>query len=446
MVSNPLNYVTRFFGARERAKPFQEQGTHGYRVYGGYVQSPEESSKLQRARRPETIAEILVNTTIVSASLRYFLNLLAKPSWSVEPAKDIDGEESSDQAKLIAELVEASTEDLNRSWSQLIRQTGMYKFYGFSIQEWIAKRSEQGSIVFDRIEARPQFTVTRWDITVDGVIRGVWQRDPQTGQELYLPSRKLIYVADNTLTDMPDGLGILRHTIEPAKRLDTYLQLEGIGFDRDMRGTPIGRAPYRELDQAVKEGRVSEQQRDAYLNQIERFVKLQAKTPSTSIVLDSEPYDNLTNDGNRYVSTMKFGLELLKGPSPGFEDLDRAINRTMHEIARIFGTENLLLDQGGSHALSKDKSQNLFMQVSSTLNDIVQVYNNQYIDPIMWLNGFPDELKPTFVTEELRFMDFEQITQSLNDMARSGAVLAPDDPAINDVRDLMGISRAPELE
>jgi len=67
--------------------------------------------------------------------------------------------------------------------------------------------------------------------------------------------------------------------------------------------------------------------------------------------------------------------------------------------------------------------------------------NRDLIDPIWALNSLPEDKKPEFSVEDVTFKSIEEITTSLKDMAASGAVLSPDDPAINDVRDLLGVSR-----
>jgi len=43
------------------------------------------------------------------------------------------------------------------------------------------------------------------------------------------------------------------------------------------------------------------------------------------------------------------------------------------------------------------------------------------------------------------FRDAEKVAGVLRDMSTAGAVLDPDDPVINDVRDLLGVSNAPEM-
>jgi hypothetical protein len=222
-----------------RLTPMREMGVSGTPVYAGYVLSPERSSKLIGQEKYRTFADILANTSIVAAGVRYFLNIVAKPSWSFEAADD------SDEAKQLADFAESVFEDLHTPWSRIVRRMGMYRFHGFSIQEWTAKKREDGRIGFHDVEARPQWTIWRWEVDERGTVIGAWQRDPLTGRELGLPRGKLIYVVDDTLTDTPEGMGLLRHLYEPSERLKEYMQMEAYGFMRDLRGIPIGRAPAR---------------------------------------------------------------------------------------------------------------------------------------------------------------------------------------------------------
>ena len=112
-------------------------------------------------------------------------------------------------------------------------------------------------------------------------------------------------------------------------------------------------------------------------------------------------------------------------------------------MARIMGTEGLLLggDKVGSLALSRDKSHNLFLVVDGTLLEIGQQFDRDMLDVAWMLNGWPDEMKPTMNHEAVQFKDIEQIAAALRDMANAGAILDDDDPAIGEVRDLLGLSR-----
>ena len=58
----------------------------------------------------------------------------------------------------------------------------------------------------------------------------------------------------------------------------------------------------------------------------------------------------------------------------------------------------------------------------------------------MKLNGWDEELRPKLKPSKIQHRTVEEITAALRDLAAAGAVLAPDDPAINEIRRLLGLS------
>jgi hypothetical protein len=433
-----------------RVSPFKESGVSGTAVYGGFVQNVERNPAVAGYTRYETFSDIMVNTSIVAAGIRYFLGLAAKPAWTVSPATDLGKDQSSDEAKAAAEFVERVLADMDVSWRRVIRRSGMYRFHGFAIQEWQAKKRLDGLIGIGNIEARPQHTIWQWDIDpANGRVRGVVQRSPQTGELFYLPRWKFVYLVDDTLTDSPEGLGILRQVTEPAERLKEYLKIEGIGFDRDLRGTPIGRAPIAELEQIKRENPDNKQlsdQIDRAIMAMRNFIQAQAKDVNTGLLLDSTPFKNIQSDGYSWANSLRWGMELLQGDSTGIEHLGAAIERTNYEIARVLGVEQLLIGQNsGSRALSEDKSRNLYLQVNGVLADMTEMYSRDLIGALWNLNGFDERVKPTLTAEDVSFMSVQEVSATLRDMATAGAVLMPDDPAIGEVREMLGLSAPPEV-
>lgn len=447
---NPFNMFNRAQGPRPKAKPDREAGVSGTPIYGGYVQNHERNPRLAPGQRWITTTDILTNSSIVAAGVRYFLNLLAKPNWSVQAAEDLPNGKSSDAALKAAEFMESVLYDMEVGWVRTVRRSGMYRFHGFGIQEWVAKRRDDGKIGIRTIEVRPQHTIERWDVDESGGILGVWQRHPMSSQELYLPRSKIIYLVDDSLTDSPEGFGLLRHLVEPTDRLSAYYDIEGTGFERDFRGIPIGRAPLEAIEESVTDGRLTRQQGDTLIAGLTNFVTMRAKGQHTGLLLDSSTYESQSDTSTGISNVPRWDLKLLTGSSQGIEHVGAAIERTNREIARILGVENLLVgDVSGSRALSEDKSRNLYLTINSALGDIAEGFELDFVNAVWLLNGLDQRLKPTLKVEEVAFKSAEEITSSLKDMAAAGAVLDPNDPAIDDVRDVLGISRSvpvdPEL-
>jgi hypothetical protein len=417
-------------------RAFSEMGVSGTAVHGGYVYAREKSGKWTGDQKYVTSTEIVVNTSIVAAGVHHFLNLVARPRWTVSPPDD-----GGDEAKELAEFVETVLDDMASPWSRVVRRAGMYRFHGFGLHEWTAKRREDGRVGFADVEPRPQHTIKQWMLSDNGVVTGVVQESPQTGQRVALPRGKLMYLVDDTLSDSPEGIGILRHLAEPYERLKTYYVLEAVAFERDLRGVPIGRVPYTIINQAVKDQAITEEEAAALTRAMEDFVKIQVKQPNTSITLDSMPYESEAADGRKIASVMQWGIELLQGSSNGVEHLGAAITRTQHEMARILAAEHLMMgESSGNRALSEDKSRNLYLVANAVLMDIKEAAEKDVIGPLWLLNGFPDELKPSFEPEGVEFKDAEAVARVLKDMATAGATLSPVDPVIDDVRELMGVS------
>ena len=422
-----------------RAVPTKTLGTHGVAVYGGYVAEGEKSKDLSsHDARYRTYSEILADTSIVSAGVRYFLNLAAKANWSFTPSEaDTDG--------AFATLAEAMlTKDPLTPWHRIVRRLSMYRLYGFSILEWTAGRRDDGLLTFADVEPRSQRTIERWDVDETGKVRGAVQRSPQTQEEIYLPREKIAYIVDDSLHDSPEGLGLFRHLVSPAKTLKRYEQLEGFGFETDLRGIPIGKGPFAELAAKVESTELTEEQRQAIEKPMLEFITKHIKTPNIGLLLDSMTYE-AQDDAARPSNVPKWDIDLMRGSATSFKENAAAIERLNRELARVLGVDQLLLgsDSTGSYALAKDKTSNFRLLVDGALQEIRETVNKDLLETLWRLNGWPSEMLPEIGIESVRDHDVEQVAAALRDMAMAGAPLAPNDPAIPEIRALFGLS-APE--
>lgn len=391
--------------APTKVAPTATSGVPGFSHFGGYISTPEKRSELVGQQKWTTFADIATNFSIVAAGTRHFLGLIARTEWKVQPAgDDDDGDDFKSAAQEAAEFVESALHDMLTPWSRVARRASMYRFRGFDIQEWTAKRRADGKIGMLNIAPRPAHTIERWDIDDDnGQIKGVWQHNPQNGRQIYLPRGKIMYLVDDALTDSPEGLGLFRHLVEPAKRLEEYLRLEGVGYQRDLRGIPIGRAPLTAINAAVAKGTLKRDEADKMIDALADLVKMQSKTHDTGAILDSQMFESQTEQGVNVSSAPQWAIDLLTGNASGIEALGEAINRLNREMARVLGTEQLMLGEGaGTRSLSEDKTSNFFLQVEGALADISESGEKDFIDPLWQLNGLPDELKPSLKYEAVQ--------------------------------------------
>lgn len=414
----------------------------------GYAISVERSPDLTGRNKFIKYSELLTNTTIVATGVRYFLLLLSSPEWTVEPAKDEDGEPLPGAVE-VADFIKDAIHDLETPWARVVRRAALYRFHGFSLQEWTAKPREDGRLGFLDIEPRPQSTIERWDMEKGKVI-GVTQwinYDTGGGEtgELYIPRDRLVYVVDDSLHEGPEGLGLFRHLVRPAERLRGYEELEELAFETDLRGIPIGRAPLTELREAVQSKQLTGAKALRARSAVDAFVRNKLRNGKKGLVLNSETYRNL-DEAASPSNVRKYDVELMRGDSNGQSEVAAAIQRMNQEIARLLGVEHLMLgsDGTGSLALGQTKLSNFFLQVTSTQRDLAEAFDRDVVGVLCDLNGIPKELHPSLKPEEIDMLDVEALGSLLSDLASAGSPMEPGDPAVNAIRSRVGLPAAPE--
>ena len=414
----------------------------GETIYDSDFEIEERNEKLQGRKKYETYINMLSNVTVIAASVRYFLNLTARTTWTLSPSDD-QSEESKQYAEKATQIL---FKDPKTSWHRVVRRLALYRFYGFSIQEFTVYRREDGVISIYDIMNRPQSTIREWVFNPrTSELEMVVQEHPQTSELFRLPREQILYIVDDTISDSPSGLGLLRHIVAAADALKRYEQLEGIGFETDLRGIPVGRAPMSALAQMVKGGQITREQMNTLLKPIKDFLKNHIKSPKLSMLLDSHPY-HAQDEAQRPSPQKQWDLELLKSSSTSLEPVARAIQRLNREIARVLGTEQLMLgeDIAGSFALSKDKTQSFIMLVEGALKEMKEVIKRDLLTPIWLLNGWPLDMMPEPTTESVNYKDIEEIARALQYLTLAGTPIHPDDPAVQVIREIANLPPMPQ--
>jgi hypothetical protein len=426
---------------RTKVAPTRTAGESGVPIVAGRVYGGERDSRLQGISRYKTYSEILANVDIVTAGVRYYGDLVAKTDWKVEPADE------SGAATEFAEFVESVLHDMTTPWHRVVRRAAMYRLWGFSLQEWTAKVRDDGKLGLKDIEPRPQRTIDRWDTDETGTVFGAVQRSEVSGRDLYLPRSKLLYLVDDSIDASPEGFGLFRGIVRHATALTRLEDLEGFGFETDLRGMPVLRAPLMALRRAIETKDLTKAEVDEILAPFNEFLNSHVKNPSLGMLVDSAVYST-TNDAQTPSQVRQYDIDVVRQDAAGLEELAATIERKTRAIARILGVEFLLLgsDSKGSYALSEDKAASFGLLVDSALTEIARTAEADIVHTLALLNGVDDELEPTLVPDRARFRDVQQITGALKDLATAGAPLGVNDDAVNEVRALLGVSRAELVE
>ena len=427
----------RLFGTfvrRGRPKsPFNASGVTGLSIYNGFVQSGERNARLSGENRYRVYSDNLANISVVAASVRHFNALVADAKWSFE---DVTGEDTEQWTDLAYRV----TEDVDLSWRQVVKRSGMYRFYGFSLHEIVMERKPDGVILPQVISPRAQYTVHRWDLDPKtGLVRGIEQRNPIDGTFIYIPRQKLLYVVDDSLSTSPEGMGVFRHLVEPVTRLKSLQELEWIGFETDLRGVPTLKAPIAVLQAEVDAGRMDQSRMDAILQPYKDFMDNHIRGKSTGIIMDSAVYHSI-DEAARPSTQPQWHVDLLRAGATSLPDLEKAIERIQRELGRIMGTEQLMLGEGsGSYALAKDKTYSFFREVDSALMDIGHASRRDVLGTTWDLNGHDRATIPKVITETTWVRDPEVIVKAVKEIKESGAVLPPTSDTIQEMFKLLGL-------
>lgn len=430
--------------SRPRVSPTRRAGAAGFAHYGGYLVDQDKSADLRGQTKFKTYSELIANVEIIGACVRFYLNMVGRVDWTVEPA-----EGGGARAQEVADLVEEILHGMERPWSRVVRRAAMYRPLGYSWQEWIAKRRPDGVIGFLDVEPRTQSTIVRWDVDEEsGGILGVWQESPQTYQEHYIPRAKSFYVVDDSISDSPDGLGILRHAAPAAKALQQLERLEGIGFETDLRGIPVGKAPLLALAEKVNAQTITQATADLIVATIEGFVTDRARAIDTGIVIDSSVYSATSADGTSPSGAPMWGIELLSAANTNAAEIAGAIDRKTRGIARLFQLEGILLGESGSGslAMARSKAKGFASAVEDAVDEVAGQAEKDLVRPLAALNGWPEELLPSLKPARLQNDDLDEIGAFIESLARAGSAITPGEPAEHVLRDAVGLPRREELE
>ncbi|MDE0632530.1 MAG: hypothetical protein OXH73_13600 [Caldilineaceae bacterium] len=420
---------------RRRTRPTQTAGERGAAVYGGWIETGERSPELSSPRkRAQTYSEILLNTSIVSAGVLYFVELIGAAAWTLEPRESRQGEMYAARAQA------ALFEDPETPWRRIMRRAAMYRFWGYAWAEWTMRKAAAGYLTFQDVAPRAQRTIEYWDIDrKSGQVVGVWQRAPTRQHYLYIERAKSLYIVDDALNDSPEGLGLFRLMAAAARRLEKYHQLEGLGYEMDMRGVTKFTAPLAELEQMVSDNTLTEEKKAAILRPVQNMQKGFVAGKVRTMLMDSSVYQNEYGTG-RTSTAKRWDAEIMKAGAMGFESMHRVIDRTERQLARTMGIEGMMLgEKTGSYSLSRDKTDNFYSRISGTLEALRRQSQRDLLMKLWLVNGWPLAMMPALKVSPPRALPPDQLGAAIRDIA--GGLKTVDDTKILDSSDLETASR-----
>lgn len=426
-------------------------GLDGQYIYSGFIYQAEKRRELRDREKWTTFDNIVANIGIVSAAIGIWTDLAGSAKWTVKP-NPRGGKDAEKCAELIYDGTIGAT--LSKPWRNVIKRQLIKKFRGFALHEVLVRRRDDGVVVLKDLQHRPQWTVYRWDKPDPQTPwQGIEQRG-RSGEKSTVPRSRLFYSVEDTLTDSPDGVGLLRYMVEDADAYQRYRQLEGIGFDTDLRGMPIGRAPLAKMvDYAKAAGCKTKDEIqtwiDTRLKPLQNLLSGHVKTTEQSLLLDSAVYATL-DQARTPSSIFEWSFDVVKAAASTMSEIGPASRSLLESIARIMSAEFLILGgggSGGSHAQHADKTSMFGLRVNSSCDDVGDDATRDIATRLTILNDYdPETCTPTFEHEPVATESVLETCQALAALAQAGAVLPPNWKGVNVLLDRMDLPDLPEQD
>jgi hypothetical protein len=426
-------------------------GSDGVWAPSGYLFSGERKAALSGDQKWLTFDNTISNCITVAAAVRVWTKLHATAEWTVEP-NPMGGSDAEKCADLVQEgLIDAL---MSRPFNRIVAKAGFGStFKGFAMFEQIMRRRSDGMIITADLQHRPQWSIQRWDIANEqSPWMGVEQRT-KSGQTYYIPRERLLYVVEDDITDSPDGVGVLRHVIEHARRVERYEQLEGWQNETDLRGMPLGFAPLEELRANAIAAGISPTDTAGITNYVKAQTKWLSdllekhiKTPEISAMIDSAVYKDKGQDAAPSANK-KWGFEIVKGQATGQAEVRAAINAINREIMRVMASEWLLMgDSEGARSVHEDKTKMYGMVLNGSLANIGSAVTMGPARRIVALNGYDiDTCTPIVKPLPIPLESIESACRALQLLAQAGDPIRPDDDAPDVIRQRMQLPPRPGL-
>lgn len=363
----------------------------------------------------------------VGPAIEYVQLIIHNVPWRIVAPQGYE-EELKDRVQYLNTVMK----DMEHSWLDFIKQATSYIPMGFAPFEVVPRRrvKTKGSKYNDglwgirKIALRSQDTITGVDYKNNGRdFNGFWQRVNQitnrstyrnafdannelTGQDVLIPSSRLLNFRNNPVKDSPLGKSPLNAVYMSWRYKKAYEENLAHGIAQDVHGLKILEIP----PEYMKEDSTPEQK--AVYEMYKRIMRDVHIGKESGIILPRA----FSQGGQEY---FKFHVVSVSGQK-AYNVLE-VINHYNREILTGLYAEFLTVGQGGggSFGLAESKSTTVQQVVESKLAEIKNVLCHVLI-PMLWKwNGWEQEVLPEFIFGEVNIVDLETFSKAIQ---RIGAV------------------------
>lgn len=394
-------------------------------------------------RYPQAISTYkrMLKDPVIAPAVELIENKIASIPWHLDTPDGAD-EALTSRSEIVRQML---FHDMESPFSTMIRQASTFNTFGFSVMEkvWRYRNYEYGSRYNDgyiglrKIAPRSQDTIAKWKINKSNKkLLGLYQYKSSSanGLELdnyevsmggytpynsdsgfeyssnnlqFIPREKFLHFVNNPHKDSPVGISPLNSCYVPFKYKEAYQKVEAGGVSKEAHGIKILYMPPEYMSDSA-----TADQKAAY-KMFQRMMMNLDLGESSSAILPL-----LTDSMGNKMFEMK--VENLTGTSS--YNLDNIINRYNQEMLTALFANVLTLGNsgGGSHALSESKLSIVDDMITSKLNIIKAVLNNDLIPQIFRLNGWPTEHLPQLDFGDVSSVGLEEFASAVQKIKAVG--------------------------
>lgn len=379
-------------------------GVSGYKQASGYVWD-EFLPELRGVRGRRKYREMADSDPIIGGLIYAITSIVRAANWNIVPAEtDTTGE--------YADWLDHTVKNMPEiTWDQTIEEALKMLVFGFALLEIVIMKKPDGSVGLRKLAPRGAETIEDWITDRAGNVFGANQTPPMGGAKIPLPLEKLIHFKTCYANGNPEGRSILRNAYKSYHYIQTVMQCEAIGAERDLTGLPVMYAPAEYLETPANRSAMEKIVRDVKFNS------------QGGLVIPSNPYDGPNGEKT---ATRMFELKLISAEGGASKvDTRKIIVGHQTDMARSVLADFIMLgnDGKGSYSLSKDKSGMFLRAIEGLLENVGQTLDRQLV-PLLWrLNGFPEDMKPTFQAGRVSPVDLVELGDFVAKISGAGVAL-----------------------
>lgn len=418
-------------------------GVAGVRMSSGFVQE-EFLASLTGAAGRQVYRQMRDNDDTIGAFFFILEGIIRAVPWVIDFEEGDDGEGAAAGEGIAEEITYRNIDnpevaiaflegvlfdDMATTWDEALMSVLTQYVFGWQYSEIIWKKrnglqkdiSKISSVFNDgllgvhRLADRSQETLYKWDVR-SGEVYGMWQQDPNGGEQLYIPIQKAVHFTTSSNKGNPEGRSILRNAYRPWFFKKNLQEQEAMGIERNLNGLPVISIPNATL---IGTDTASVTAKRLY----EAAVRDVKNNEQGGLVLPSDPW--FDGEGNP-TNLKQVSIELLSAGTSTAIDADKVIQRYDTAIARSVAAQFLMMSTKGStggYSQSKNETDLFFRAVEGMVNDIASTLNRQLVTKIWEVNGLDPVIMPFLKPGRLNPVDLEQLGKYVKDLAGSGFTL-----------------------